>query len=809
MSSSFSKRSSIARIPAPEVATGDTAHAVSSAQDPIDRGTLPSPEALFAQPLFLMVNSLETGGTERQFVQVARSLISRNDAVHLGCLLNKGAFSNDLPDVAHFDLGGSLYRLQSVRARLRLSRHLLKLGVRVAHAFDFYTNLTLIPAAKLAGVRVIGSHRQLGNLLTTAQFRVQLAMFHLCDAVLCNSHAAAETLLQAGLPRRKIVVIGNALPDAAFLEKDAVPPRQIGTLRVGMIARMNAEYKNHRIFLRAARLTAEKIANIEFILVGDGPLRCDLEHEAHVLGLGHRVRFLGDRRDVTAVLRSLDLSIIPSSSESLSNVMLESMAAGVPVIATSVGGNIELAADERAFLVPPGNEHALAQAIIRLCTNPQLSSETATRARQFVRQNFGAEQICQQYLDLYRSVIDPEKQTVPTTHSARTARHPALRVAMVAPSLRYVGGQAVQADLLMRNWGNDFDVSILFVPVDPKFPFGLQWAEKIPFLRTIVRAPIYFSHLWSNLRNVDIVHIFSASYTSFLLAPLPAWFVARRLEKKTIINYRSGEARNHLTHSQIARHVLGHADRVVVPSGYLAHVFREFAVSAEIVPNIIDLSQFQFRTRSPLRPHLLCTRGFHPYYGIDVVIRAFAEVQEHFPEAQLDLVGSGSLESDIRQLVKHLNLRNVHFLGVASRQEIGRIYDRADIFINASNLDNMPVSVLEAFASGTPVVTTNPEGMPYVVTHERTGLLSPVGDSNALAANILRLLREPELAASLAQNALQESSRYHWPAVRNQWLRIYSELAAADKNTTGKSQNPAPPPSVHTVDYDLVSTNHQ
>ena len=123
-----------------------------------------------------------------------------------------------------------------------------------------------------------------------------------------------------------------------------------------------------------------------------------------------------------------------------------------------------------------------------------------------------------------------------------------------------------------------------------------------------------------------------------------------------------------------------------------------------------------------------------------------------------------------------MGLRGITFLGVISRQAIGEIYDRADIFVNASSLDNMPVSVLEAFASGTPVASTAPEGMNYLVDHGRTGLLSPPGDAAALAANILRLLRDPELSARVAAAAYQESSRYHWTSVREQWLSAYREL---------------------------------
>jgi glycosyltransferase involved in cell wall biosynthesis len=351
-----------------------------------------------------------------------------------------------------------------------------------------------------------------------------------------------------------------------------------------------------------------------------------------------------------------------------------------------------------------------------------------------------------------------------------------LRICIVAPSLRYVGGQSAQADLLLQHWQNDPDIAISFLAVDPPLPRALGWAERIPGLRTILREPIYFWHLWRGLKDVDIAHIFSASYWSFLLAPAPASFFAKMRGAKTLINYHSGEARDHLQRFRSAKFVLSRVDKIVVPSGYLVDVFREFGLPASAVPNIVDLAQFRYRERTSLRPRLVCTRGFSAYYSVDIVVRAFAEVKNKYPEAQLDLVGGGPLEGDVRKLVADLNLSGVNFAGVASRQEIGKYYDQADIFINASWLDNMPLSIIEAFAAGTPVVTTSPECMPYLVEHERTGLLSPVGDADALAANVIRLLRDPALAARLAQNAYKESQNYTWEAVREQWVNTYRAL---------------------------------
>jgi glycosyltransferase involved in cell wall biosynthesis len=770
--------------------SSSTQHQSRAAEPSQPSGTqedIPPASSGFPGAIFLIINSLETGGTERQFVELARSLKLGGCAVGLACLQKKGSFLDgpdldEFGELQQFRLGGSLYGLQSMRSRWRLMRHLQKSKIAVAHAFDFYTNLMLIPAARLARVPVvIGSHRQLGDLLTPFQFRAQLMMFRWCHRVVCNSQAAADRLLQAGLPGHKLVVIGNGLPPEAFSKKSPSLERREGIIRVGMIARMNAGYKNQSGFLRAAARVGRRYPNVEFLLIGDGPFRPELERQAAELGLQSQVRFLGDRRDIPAILASLDVSVVPSVSESLSNVMLESMAAGVAVVASAVGGNSELGDGGRALMVAPNDEEALAAGLEQVLADAEFRSAMAWKAREFAQHNFTIERVRRQYCNLYAEVLAGRDKSAGLKRKAGTesVTSSRIRVAFVAPSLRYVGGQAVQADLLMRNWNNDPDVEASFVAVDPSPPPGLGWVERVPLLRTILREPRYILALWRRLKSAEVVHIFSASYTSFLLAPLPAWLIARQQGKRTLVNYRSGECRDHLRRSYIARRVLRDTDRLVVPSGYLVDVLAEFGLTAQAIPNIVDVSQFSFRARRPLRPHLVCTRGFHPYYCVDVVVRAFAEVQKTFPDARLDLVGGGPLEGEIRNLVRQMSLEGVAFKGVAARTEIGRFYDEADIFINASKLDNMPVSVLEAFASGLPVVSTEPEGMRYVVDHERTGLLSTPGDAVALGQNVVRVLQDSELANRLTSNARRELQRYSWAVVREQWREVYQALAQA------------------------------
>ncbi len=356
--------------------------------------------------LFLMTNNFETGGSERQFALLARNLGAEQFQVHLGCLWRYGPFAEGFGEVPEFPMGGSLFGFKSIATRVRLGRHLRSEGVQIAHAFDFYTNLTMIPAARLARIPVvIGSHRQLGDLMTPAQFRTQNEAFRWCDAVVCNSQAGADRLASAGVARDKLVVIGNALTADAFVAAPAALPRPPGVLRVGMVARMNARYKGHSSFLQVAARIHQQLPEVEFVLAGDGPLRAEIEQEAQSLGLGAHVSFLGDRRDIPAVLAAMDVAVLTSDSEGLSNVILEAMAAGLPAVAYDVGGNAELVNGQRGALVAAGDEAGFADAVERILADAALRRQMGANARQFVEEKFGLEGVRKQYLQLYGTLL--------------------------------------------------------------------------------------------------------------------------------------------------------------------------------------------------------------------------------------------------------------------------------------------------------------------------------------------------------------------------------------------------------------------
>lgn len=346
--------------------------------------------------------------------------------------------------------------------------------------------------------------------------------------------------------------------------------------------------------------------------------------------------------------------------------------------------------------------------------------------------------------------------------------HSQPRVVIVAASLDIVGGHSTQAQTLVEALTRDgYQVDV--VPINPRFSSGLRWLRRIPYLRTATNQALYLPSL-VRLARADVVHVFSASFWSFLLGPVPALVAAKAFGKRALLHYHSGEARAHLAEwGWLVHPWLRLADVIVVPSEYLARVFAAHGCQTQVIRNVVDLSRFEYRERHPLRPRLLSTRNLEPYYRVDVILEAFALVKARVPEATLLVAGSGSEERRLRRLAGE----GVRFVGQVHPDSMPRICADADIFLNASVVDNQPVSILEAFASGLPVVSTPTGDIGAMVRHNQTGLIVPPLEPALLASAVLELLDDPGKALRLARQAHWEISRYTWRAVRDHWAAAY------------------------------------
>lgn len=347
------------------------------------------------------------------------------------------------------------------------------------------------------------------------------------------------------------------------------------------------------------------------------------------------------------------------------------------------------------------------------------------------------------------------------------------RIAMIAPSLEILGGQAVQAQRLLKGLRQD-GCEVTFIPINPRFPLGLRWIRRYPYVRTLINQMLYLPSLYRML-HADLAHIFSASYWSFLLGPVPAIVMARTLRKRIILNYRSGEAEDHLARwGRLVHPWLRMVDMIVVPSPYLQRVFSGHGYSARMIRNIVDTTRFRYRRRVPLGRQLLSVRNLEPYYRVDVIIEAFALLKTQYPDATLTVAGIGGEAGRLENLAASLGVNGIRFVGRVEPHAMPDLYDESDIFVNASVVDNQPVSVLEALAAGLPVVSTATGDIATMLCDGEAGLIIPPRDPAAIAKAVVNLWEDPDLASRLASRGKEEVERYTWAQVCREWASVYA-----------------------------------
>ncbi len=371
-----------------------------------------------------------------------------------------------------------------------------------------------------------------------------------------------------------------------------------------------------------------------------------------------------------------------------------------------------------------------------------------------------------------------------------------IRVLIAAPSLDILGGQARQAVRLREGLSSEPSLQVGFIPHNPRLPFPLRWLQRIKYIRTIATALYYILSLLVTVPRYDVVHVFSASYYSYLTCAVPPILIAKLFGKRSILNYRSGEAEDHLQNWRLtARPIMRLADVIVVPSGYLVDLFGRFDLPARAIYNLVELDRFTYRERRPLKPIFLTSRLLEPLYNVGCVLRAFALIQKEYPEAELTVAADGYMRAELEQLAVDLNLKATRFIGPVPFDQMPAMYDAADIYLTATNLDNMPASITECMACGVPVVTTDAGGIPYIVKHEESCLMIEKDDHVAMAAAAIRLLRDNDLAVRLTERARADSVKFTWSSVRAEWIKQYQELVpdrvsqtASESNSPSRSQ---------------------
>lgn len=349
-----------------------------------------------------------------------------------------------------------------------------------------------------------------------------------------------------------------------------------------------------------------------------------------------------------------------------------------------------------------------------------------------------------------------------------------LRLALVGPLPPPFGGMANQTRQLaelLRGEG----VAVEVVRVNA--PYWPAWIERMPGVRALFRLVPYLVRLWRAAGRNDLFHIMANSGWSWHLFAAPAIAIAKARGKAVVVNYRGGEAEEFFARAFAwVEPSLQKTDAIVVPSGFLCEIFGKRGFATRIVPNIVNLERFASSARAHGVPHILVARNLEKLYDNASALRAFALIRQQHPAARLTIAGSGPERDALAALARELGVADaVAFAGRIENSEMPALYQTVSIALNPSLADNMPISILEALASGVPVVSTDVGGVPFLVEDGKTALLVSPGDHEAMARACLRLLAEPELAARLVGAGHNLARSFAWDQVRGKLFAVYND----------------------------------
>jgi glycosyltransferase involved in cell wall biosynthesis len=361
-------------------------------------------------PVALVMTSFDPGGTERQMIELVRRIDRRRWSVHVACFHARGAWLEraraGAASLAEFPIV-SFRRASAVRQARAFGRWCRDLGVVIVHAADLYANVFALPAAAAANVPIrFGSRRDINPGKTLGQIALQRAAYACAHRIVANSRAAFNRLRLEGVSARKISVIPNGVDTTAF---EAKPPVHGGAgrplRRVLMVANLRPE-KGHDTLIDAAAVLLRRFPDATFTMAGGGPERERLMAYASRRGVASAFSWLGHRDNVAAIAARSDIFVLPSRTEAFPNALLEAMAAGLPCVATRVGGIPEIISDgHNGLMVRVGDPIDLAYALCRLMSDETLSAELGAAAARDVAARYSFERMTAAFEALYAAEI--------------------------------------------------------------------------------------------------------------------------------------------------------------------------------------------------------------------------------------------------------------------------------------------------------------------------------------------------------------------------------------------------------------------
>lgn len=705
-----------------------------------------APAACPKPHLMLFINGFLHGGTERQFVRTVQLLDLEKYKLFVGCLHRSGPFLSEIEnrgvEILEFPIR-SLYGFDTVRWFCRLVRFLRHNHIAVLHAFDFYTDMFAVPAARLAGVPVVlASRRELLDMRTPWQRCAVRAACWLATGVVANSHAVEADLCRRGyLKPRQLTVIHNSI-DCVMVRRAASPQRirtrlgiPPGSPLIGLLADLRPE-KDVETFLRAAAHIAAEMEKARFLVIGDGDDRQRLEQIALQLGLGSRVLFLGDQAKVEDLLAELDVCVLSSRTESLPNAALEAMAMARPVVATNAGGTKELVVEgETGFLVPIRDPKTMAVRIMELVQNTGRARDMGNAGRKRIEQEFSCSRMKQQLEALYDASL--------------RKRHPTARILQIGNYPPPLCGWSMHTQSIHRALEACGAVARV-MDIGPgrrlHKPGSIPVRNAFDFLNKLVTY---------RLRGFRFQpHVNGDSWKGYGLATV-AVLLGRLTGKPACLMFHAGPRQRFFPRYRgfwfyAFRLLFTASGEIICNSEPVRQAIHGYGIAAHKIHPIfsVDYTPEEIPVPLPARvetflqqhePRLFSYTMFRPEFTMEALFGALVTLRQNYPQVGLVICGPTQVPKDADEQMRRLGIEsNILIAGNLPHTEFLSAIRRSDVFIRTHLRDGQCASVIEALNLGVPVVAAD-DGMrpPSVVTYKP-------GDAADLSLKTSRVLSDIE-----------------------------------------------------------------
>lgn len=708
--------------------------------------------------VLLMIWSLEVGGAERVVSLLGKHLDAERFDVRVACLNHRGALADELEKQ-----GIPVHALQKRGALdfgflLRLIRLIRREQIDLLHTHLWGANLWGRLAACWTHREVIVTEHSTDTWKKSWHFAIDRFLAPCSRFFIAVSSAVADYYQKRGIPKGMCRVIANGIDTQSF----PAPERSALFDELGWddshcvfvaIGRF-VSAKNQKVFVDALAQVIQKQPQVRGLLLGQGPLEAELRSQIDRLGLQEKVAMPGVRTDIPQILNGVRAVVFTSEREGLPMVLLEAMAAGVPVVSTPVGGVGEVLTDgENGWIIPEDDAQATAECLERLAADAETCRLAGQRAQERIRKHHSVEAMTAQHEVLYEQAVKPVK-----------------RVVHIIDNL-HGGGAQQQLYELVRNLPREEWDPVVIVLTTERLQIAEQFIEAgIPIQCIAQKGKWSWSCFWELRRALralkpDLVH------TWLFTADMYGRLAARSLSLRPVISsVRSVLSDKPAHYVKVDRWLKRITDTFIVNANVIQPVLAERegvgANKVITVHNGIDIDRFAAaegaqEVRRELNlgdaPVIGLISRIMPVKDPGTFLKAAHLVIREMPEVRILVVGDGDLLDQLKSDVHQWQIEgNVVFAGY--RPDRPQLLAAMDIVALSSLYEGCSNSILEAMAAGKPVVATNVGGNAELIREGKTGHLVPARDANAMAAAFKHLLRDPELRKTMGEAGRQRVS---------------------------------------------------